>query len=93
MPLVVVRPAVVADVLAAVANSRLILGQVLLDLHNDLPRSLAQYQSNRCLPKNPSCFWYARTYSLNLHAFNIRRLRFVVRDSDPSMLEVIWVVT
>jgi hypothetical protein len=24
--------------------------------------------------------------------FTLRRLRFVVRDSDPSVLEVIWVV-
>ena len=93
MPLVVVRPSVVADVLAAVSNSRAILDQVLFDLHNDLPRNLAQYQSNRCLPKNPGCFWYKRTYSLNVHAFNLRQLHFVVRDSDPSMLEVIWVVT
>lgn len=91
MPPVIVRPSVVADVLAAVSNSRAILGQVLLDLHNDLPLNLTLYQSNRLL-KNPTFFWYTRTYSLNPHAFSLRQLRFVVRDADPSMLEVIWVV-
>ncbi|HEY7328768.1 MAG TPA: hypothetical protein VH592_14090 [Gemmataceae bacterium] len=89
---VVIRQGVVADILTAAANSRATLGQILHDLNNHLPRNLAQYQPNRCLPKNPGCFWYERTYSLDPHAFKIRLLRFVVRDSDPSMLDVIWVV-
>lgn len=88
---VVVRPRVVADVFAAMLNSRALLGRVLSDLNNDLPRNLTHYQSNR-LAKNPSCFWYKQTYSLDPHSFKLRELHFVVRDSDPSMLEVIWVV-
>lgn len=89
---VVIRQGVITDILAAVSNSRAILGQVLHDLNNHLPRNLTQYQSSRCLPKNPGCFWYVATYSLDPHSFNFRRLRFVVRDSDPSLLDVIWVV-
>jgi hypothetical protein len=88
---VVVRPRVIADVLAAMLNSRALLGKVLFDLNVDLPRNLSHYQSNR-LAKNPSCFWYTHTYSLDPRSFKLRKLRFVVRDSDPSMLEVIWVV-
>lgn len=89
---VVVRPWVEADSFAAVGNSRAILGDVLHDLNNDLPRNLAYYQMNRCLPKNPGCFWYVRTYSLDPRVPNLRQLQFVVRDSGPSTLEVIWVV-
>lgn len=42
-----VWPWVIDDVLAAVSNSRAILGQVLFDLNNHLPANLAQYQANR----------------------------------------------
>jgi hypothetical protein len=72
-------------------NSRALLGKVLFDLNDDLPRNLSHYQSNR-LAKNPSCFWYTHNYSLDPHSFKLRTLHFVVRDADPSMLEVIWVV-
>lgn len=88
---VVVRPWVEADILASVSGSRSILGQVLFDLSNDIPNNLAPLQapSNRI---NPRCFWYKNTYSPSKHAFQLRKLDFVVRDADPSMLEVIWVV-
>lgn len=90
-PPVIMRPWVEADVLAAVSGSRTILGQVLFDLQNDIPSNLATLQapSNRI---NPRCFWYKNTYSLSKYTFKLRKLDFVVRDSDPSMLEVIWVV-
>ena len=91
MRVVVVRPWVEADVLVAMFNARALLGQVLFDLHDDLPRNLTHYQSNR-LAKSPNCFWYKHTYSLDPRSFKLRKLHFVVRDSDPSMLEVIWVV-
>lgn len=62
-PPVIVRPWVEADILAAVSGSRALLGQVLLDLHNDIPSNLATLlaPSNRI---NPRCFWYKNTYSL-----------------------------
>lgn len=90
-PPVIVRPWVEADVLAAVSGSRTIFGQVLFDLQNDIPSNLAALQapSNRI---NQHCFWYKNTYSLSKHAFKLRKLDFVIRDSDPSMLEVIWVI-
>lgn len=88
---VVVRPWVEADILASVSGSRSILGQVLFDLSNDIPNNLATLQapSNRI---NPRCFWYKNTYFLSKHAFQLRKLDFVIRDSGPSMLEVIGVV-
>ena len=88
---VVVRSWVQTDILAAMNHSRVLLGKVLFDLHDDLPRNLTNYQSNR-LAKNPNCFWYTHTYSLDPRSFKLRKLHFVVRDSDPSMLDVIWVV-
>ena len=88
---VVVRPWVEADILAAMFSSRALLGKVLFDLQDDLPRNLTHYQANR-LAKNPNCFWYTHTYSLDPRSFKLRKLHFVVRDSDPSVLEVIWVV-
>jgi hypothetical protein len=90
-PPVIVRPWVEADILAAVSGSRTVLGQVLYDLNNDIPSNLATLQSptNRI---NPRCFWYKNTYSLSKHTFKLRKLDFVVQDSDPSMLEVIWVI-
>ncbi len=93
-PPVIVRPWVMADVHAAVASAsdpRAVLGQVLFDLYNHLPGNLTTLQtpSNRI---NPRCFWYKNIYSLSKHTFQLRKLDFVVRDSDPSMLEVIWVV-
>lgn len=91
MRTVIVRPRVAADVLAAMLNSRVLFGLVLLDLNDDLPRNLTHYQSKR-LAKNPNCFWYEHTYSIDPRSFKLRKLRFVVRDSDPSILEVIWVV-
>ncbi len=91
MPPVVVRPWVEADIFQAVLRNRAILGSILFDLNNYLPNNLAQYQPRRAAP-NSRCFFYERTYALDPHSFNFRRLRFVVRDSNPSMLEVIWVV-
>jgi hypothetical protein len=82
---------VIADVADAVSHDRAVLGYILLDLQTNLPNNLAHYQSKRTGP-NQSCFYYERDYSLDPHSFKFRRLRFVVRDSDPSMLEVIWVV-
>jgi hypothetical protein len=86
-----IRPWVQTDILRAVLQDRAILGYVLFDVNNHLPNNLAYYQSKR-IARNPRCFWYERTYSLDPNTFRFRRLRFVVRDSDPSLLEVIWVV-
>ncbi len=88
---VIAQPWVVTDVSNAVLQDRVILGRVLFDLYNRLPNNLAQYQSRR-IAGSPGCFWYTRIYPLNPNAFKLRMLRFVVRDSDPSVLEVIWVV-
>lgn len=88
---VLVRPWVVADVSRAVLASRTVLARVLFDLHNHLPNNLPQYQSSR-IAGSLRCFWYTRTYPLSTNVFNLRMLRFVVRDSDPSILEVIWVL-
>ena len=93
MPPVDVKPWVVDDVARALnsrnpSSSRLVRDQVLFDLHNHLPLNLALYQPKR-IPRNPGCFRYERTYA------NDRMLQFfsfVVRDTDPAYLEVIWVV-
>ena len=92
---VLVRSWVMDDVRTAVASAtspRAIVGDVLFDLYNQLPSNLAHYQPNRCLPNNPNCFWFKNTYSLDRRSPKFRKLHFVVRDSDPSILEVIWVV-
>jgi hypothetical protein len=88
---VILRPWVEADVSGAVLPDRALLGHILFDLNNHLPNNLAHYQPRR-IARSPRCFWYDRTYSLDPNAFKLRRLRFVVRDSDPAVLEVIWVV-
>jgi hypothetical protein len=82
---------VLADFADAVSHDRAVLGNIVLDLQTNLPNNLAHYQSKR-VGRSQRCFYYERTYSLDPHSFKLRRLRFVVRDSDPSMLEVIWVV-
>jgi hypothetical protein len=81
----------IADIFKGVPRFRIILGDIQNDLNNHLPNNLAYYQSNRAHGR-PPFFYYDRTYALDPHAFNFRMLRFVVRDSDPSMLEVIYVV-
>lgn len=88
---VIVRPWIVTAVSQAVFQDRAILGRVLFDLHNHLPNNLALYQSRRIVG-SPGCFWYTRIYPLSPNAISLRMLRFVVLDSDPSALEVIWVV-
>lgn len=85
-----VEPWVEADVFQAVLRDRALLSRIMFELQFHLPNNLAHYQLNR-IPRSPRCFWYERDYSLNPHSFQLRRLRFVVRDSDPTMLEVIWV--
>jgi hypothetical protein len=92
VPPVVVRPWVEQDVFQAVLCNRKILGDVMSELNNHLPNNLAYYQSKRINAMNRRCFWYERTFPVDPHSFNLRHFRFVVRDSDPSMLEVIWVV-
>ena len=84
----------VADDVSRVLRSRNplfrpVLGLVLFDLHNHLPQNLALYQHKRTL-RNPACFWYARTY---VNGAGLQFLSFVVRDTDPAGLEVIWVVS
>jgi hypothetical protein len=86
---VVVRPWVEADIVAAMNQSRALLGKVLFDLN--APSQLGTL-SSEAISENPHCFWYTHNYSLDPHSFTLRTLHFVVRDSDPSMLEVIWVV-
>lgn len=81
----------IAHIFRDVPRFRVILGDIQNDLNNHLPNNLTHYQSNRA-PARPQFFHYDRTYSLDPHSFNFRMLRFVVRDSDPSMLEVIYVV-
>lgn len=88
---VIVRPWVEYDANQAVGGDRILLGLILFELNTHLPNNLARYQPRRITPY-ARCFWYDRDYSLDPHSFKLRRLRFVVRDSDPSMLEVIWVV-
>jgi hypothetical protein len=88
---VIVKSWVIADIPDAVLHDRTILGDILLDLHTHQPNNLAQYQSRR-IPGSPRCFWYERNYSLDPHSFKFRQLRFVVRDSDPSVPDVIYVV-
>ena len=87
MPPVVVQPWVVTDV-AQVLKSRPTLGRVLFDLHNHLPNNLALYQRKR-IRGSPRCFWYDRIY---LDAGKLQGFYFVVRDADPAILEVIWVI-
>ncbi len=86
-----VHSRVIADVAEAVFQDRAVLGYILLDLQTNLPNNLAYYQSKR-IGRSQQCFYYEQDYSLDPHSFKFRRLRFVVRDSDPSLLEVIWVV-
>jgi hypothetical protein len=85
VPRVEVRPWVVSDLGSLL--TRPAVGRVLFDLHNHLPRNLALYQPKR-IPKSARCFWYDRVYS---EANKLHGLAFVVRDSDPGLLDVIWV--
>jgi hypothetical protein len=87
VPLVLVRPWVHADVSKAL-SSRPALGRVLFDLHNHLPNNLPHYQSRR-ISRSPRCFWYSRLYS---EQNKLYKFDFVVRDADPSVLDVIWVI-
>lgn len=80
-----------ADIFKGSPRFRLLLGDIQNDLNIHLPNHLAYYQSNRA-PGRPHFFYFDRTYSLDPHSFNFRMLRFVIRDSDPSMLDVIYVV-
>lgn len=83
---------VISDVTDAVFQDRGILGYILLDLQTYLPNNLPYYQSKR-VGHSQHLFYYERDYALAPHSpIRLRRLRFVVRDADPSMLEVIWVV-
>ena len=86
MPRVEVRPWVITDLSNALTRST--LGRVLFDLHNHLPNNLALYQPKR-IPKSVQCFSYSRIYS---ESNKLHGLEFVVRDADPAILEVIWVV-
>lgn len=89
-----VQPGVIAqlaDIFRGTPRFRIILGDIQNDLNNHLPNNLAYYQSNRPSGR-PQFLYYDRTYSLDPHSLNFRMLRFVVRDSDPFMLEVIYVV-
>ncbi len=81
----------IANIFKGVPLYRTILGKILTDLNVVLPTYLAHYQSNRAAG-SPRCFYFERSYALDPHSLKFRYLRFVVRDSDPSMLEVIWVV-
>jgi hypothetical protein len=76
------------DDVAKVLKSRLTLGRVLFDLHNHLPGNLALYQPRRILG-SPRCFWYSRIY---LNNGKLQGFDFVVRDADPAILDVIWVI-
>lgn len=86
-----VHPRVIADVADAVSHDRTVLGDILFDLQTFLPNNLTHFQSIR-VGQSRRCFYYERDYLLDPHSFKFRRLRFVVQDADPSMLEVIWVV-
>jgi hypothetical protein len=80
-----------ADIFKGEPLYRLILGKVHTDLNITLPTYFANYQSNR--PANsPNCFYFERIYSLDPHSVRIRQLRYIVRDSDPTTLEVIFVL-
>ncbi len=81
----------IAEIFKGVPLYRTILGKILTDLNVILPTYLTNYQSNRVVG-SPRCFYFERSYALDPHALKFRYLRFVVRDSDPAMLEVIWVV-
>lgn len=70
---------------------RAILGKIHSDLNVILSTCFTHYQSNRAAGSS-RCFYFERSYSLDLHSLRFRQLRFVVRDADPSILEVIWVV-
>lgn len=82
-----VRPWIVTDV-SRVLQSRLTLDRVLFDLHNHLPNNLTLYQPRR-IPGSPPCFWYDRIYP---NAGKLQGFSFAVRDTDPAILEVIWVI-
>jgi hypothetical protein len=80
----------IADILKGEPLSRSVLGKIHNDLNIVLPASFTHYQLNRPAG-NPRCFFFERSYALDLHSLRFRQLLFVVRDSDPSLLEVIWV--
>lgn len=95
MPLPVkIQPGVhkqIADIFKREPLVRTILGKIHTDLNVILSTYFPHYQTNRS-PGSPRCFHFERSYPLDLHSLRFRQLRFVVRDADPSMLEVIWVV-
>jgi hypothetical protein len=91
---VTVQPGVyrqLADIFKGEPLFRAILGKIQTDLNIVLSTYFTHYQSNRAAG-SPNCFYFERSYSLDLYSLRFRQLRFVVRDADPSMLEVIWVV-
>ncbi len=87
-----VKPWVMDDVTQALKSHnplfRPILGRILFDLHYHLPANLALYRPKR-IPGSPRCFWYERIY---LNDRTLQHFSFVVRDVDPGILEVVWVV-
>ena len=68
---------------------RPILGRILFDLNNDLPKNLALHNRKR-IPGSPRCFCYERIY-VNDHILVL--FSYVGRDADPGILDVIWVVS
>jgi len=86
VPRVEVRPWVITDLSNWLKRST--LGRVLFDLHNHLPNNVAHYRPKR-IPTSPRCFWYGRIY---FETNKLHGLDFVVRDADPAILDVIWVV-
>lgn len=79
-----------ADIFKGLPDYRNLLGDIQTDLLINLPNSLARWQSNRPHSGSPF-FYYECTYSLDFHSFDLRMLRFVVRDKNPTVLEVIYV--
>jgi hypothetical protein len=80
-----VRPWVVTDVSRVLGpTGRLLLDHILLDLNTHLPSNLRLYQPNRTL--GGRCFTYDRIYVVN--AGTLQGFSFVVRDADPTVLDV-----
>jgi hypothetical protein len=79
------KPFVITDLNSWLTRST--VGDVLFDLQNHLPKNLSLYQQNRI---HGNWFPYDRIYAETnnkLHA-----LRFIVKDTDPAKLEVIYVL-
>jgi hypothetical protein len=75
-----------SDIAAAVP--RPVFLRVLIELRAELEQRAHLYAHDR-VHGRVGCFWHRRHY---FDGTRLHRFEFAVKDSDPALLEVIWVL-